>query len=157
MKEMTYNQYYLCHHGIKGQKWGKKNGPPYPLDYSKLSKEERYQAKKNAIKAGNVKEANANVDYFDNKEIQEVLDRYFKKQDLSKIATKDIKTGKQKVEDILSVANLVVRATSTGIQVYNNTAKIRNAINKASVGKDAKDWPIIGEGGGKKKKSGGKH
>ena len=24
--------YYLAHHGIKGQKWGKKNGPPYPLD-----------------------------------------------------------------------------------------------------------------------------
>lgn len=22
---------YLAHHGIKGQKWGKKNGPPYPL------------------------------------------------------------------------------------------------------------------------------
>lgn len=29
----------LAHHGILGQKWGKKNGPPYPLkggDYSKL-------------------------------------------------------------------------------------------------------------------------
>lgn len=23
---------YLAHHGILGQKWGKKNGPPYPLD-----------------------------------------------------------------------------------------------------------------------------
>lgn len=23
----------LCHHGIKGQKWGVKHGPPYPLDY----------------------------------------------------------------------------------------------------------------------------
>ena len=22
---------YLMHHGIKGQKWGEKNGPPYPL------------------------------------------------------------------------------------------------------------------------------
>lgn len=36
---MTRNEYYnnlreaneLYHHGIKGQKWGKKNGPPYPL------------------------------------------------------------------------------------------------------------------------------
>ena len=25
---------YLRHHGIKGQKWGEKNGPPYPLDAS---------------------------------------------------------------------------------------------------------------------------
>lgn len=23
---------YLCHHGVKGQKWGIKNGPPYPLN-----------------------------------------------------------------------------------------------------------------------------
>lgn len=22
----------LIHHGIQGQKWGKRNGPPYPLD-----------------------------------------------------------------------------------------------------------------------------
>lgn len=23
---------YLMHHGIKGQKWGVENGPPYPLN-----------------------------------------------------------------------------------------------------------------------------
>lgn len=27
-----YESNYLAHHGILGQKWGKKNGPPYPLD-----------------------------------------------------------------------------------------------------------------------------
>lgn len=30
MKEL-----YLYHHGIRGQKWGVRNGPPYPLDDSK--------------------------------------------------------------------------------------------------------------------------
>ena len=25
---------FLAHHGIKGQKWGVKNGPPYPLGYN---------------------------------------------------------------------------------------------------------------------------
>lgn len=32
---------YLVHHGIKGQRWGKRNGPPYPLapsDHSALEK-----------------------------------------------------------------------------------------------------------------------
>lgn len=28
-------KYYLAHHGIKGQKWGVKNGPPYPLHSSR--------------------------------------------------------------------------------------------------------------------------
>lgn len=33
---MAYNRWlsqdYLAHHGVKGQKWGERNGPPYPLD-----------------------------------------------------------------------------------------------------------------------------
>lgn len=36
------NEDYLAHHGILGQKWGVKNGPPYPLsggDYTRLEKE----------------------------------------------------------------------------------------------------------------------
>lgn len=45
---------YLAHHGIRGQRWGKRNGPPYPLsggDYSETEKREIYRArkKKNSI------------------------------------------------------------------------------------------------------------
>ena len=32
MKKVVYSSQYLEHHGILGQKWGKRNGPPYPLD-----------------------------------------------------------------------------------------------------------------------------
>lgn len=32
---------YLQHHGILGQKWGKQNGPPYPLDAEDHSASER--------------------------------------------------------------------------------------------------------------------
>ena len=31
----------LSHYGIKGQKWGEKNGPPYPLDASDHSSTEK--------------------------------------------------------------------------------------------------------------------
>lgn len=31
----------LYHHGIKGQHWGQRNGPPYPLDYNDHSSEEK--------------------------------------------------------------------------------------------------------------------
>lgn len=52
---------YLEHHGIKGQKWGVKNGPPYPLDQNthdlvvnadkQLSKEEIRQQRAERVKA----------------------------------------------------------------------------------------------------------
>lgn len=46
---MTENEYYanlskakeLHHHGISGMKWGKKNGPPYPLGASDHSASEK--------------------------------------------------------------------------------------------------------------------
>lgn len=52
-------QNYLAHHGIPGQQWGHRNGPPYPLDPEKdYTKEEKEFQKKVAgngdvtIKAG---------------------------------------------------------------------------------------------------------
>ena len=38
---MTYETNYLAHHGILGQKWGVKNGPPYPLSSTQKSSEEK--------------------------------------------------------------------------------------------------------------------
>lgn len=32
MGHFFYQSSYLSHHGVKGQKWGVQNGPPYPLD-----------------------------------------------------------------------------------------------------------------------------
>lgn len=34
-------EYYLYHHGILGQRWGKRNGPPYPLGASDHSASEK--------------------------------------------------------------------------------------------------------------------
>lgn len=45
----TYSN-YLEHHGILGQKWGKKNGPPYPLSSEQMtSRELRKNQKRNYI------------------------------------------------------------------------------------------------------------
>ena len=49
VNQFSFNldQNYLSHHGVKGQKWGKKNGPPYPLD-SKTA--ERVKSKVKVVK-----------------------------------------------------------------------------------------------------------
>lgn len=42
----TENDFRLYHHGIPGQKWGRKNGPPYPLDAKDHSAAEKEAAKR---------------------------------------------------------------------------------------------------------------
>lgn len=39
----------LAHHGILGQKWGKRNGPPYPLGASQHSAAEKNAEKKKSF------------------------------------------------------------------------------------------------------------
>lgn len=48
MSENRYNS-YLAHHGIKGMHWGKRNGPPYPLDYSSHTAEQKQKNPKALI------------------------------------------------------------------------------------------------------------
>lgn len=51
---------YLYHHGIKGMKWGVKNGPPYPLNKDDYSRAERIAA--NKVRARSSKREQYDVD-----------------------------------------------------------------------------------------------
>lgn len=46
---------YLSHHGIQGQKWGKKNGPPYPLSAGDHSASEKKAGWRDSLKSSESK------------------------------------------------------------------------------------------------------
>ena len=131
----------LMHHGILGMKWGKRNGPPYPLEYKKLSPEEKAQAKSKAIREGNVKEAAANINEFTNDELRQLRDRFNLNQDIAKITASTKKTGAQKVDKAIEWINRGVKAVDAGSKAYNAFAKISNSLNPD----EGSQLPIIGE------------
>ena len=51
MSKLYIDNTYLEHHGILGQKWGKRQGPPYPLDASDHSASEKKAGWKESLKA----------------------------------------------------------------------------------------------------------
>jgi hypothetical protein len=125
-------------------KWGKKNGPPYPLDYKKLSPEERAAAKDKAIRQGNLKEAADNIDYYDNNELRAVKERFSLNQEIKGLNAQTIAKGKKNVGDqldkIFKTAGKVADYSATTVKLYNQAAKAYNAF---AAEKD--QLPLIGE------------
>ena len=76
-----YPEPYLAHHGILGQKWGKKNGPPYPLGESDHSASEKKAGYEQSIQKGQLKDFDTfckedlKTDYkdVDDPELQELM------------------------------------------------------------------------------------
>ena len=64
---------YLIHHGIRGQRWGKKNGPPYPLKPNDRSREEQ--------KLNSVYKSGRELDFEISKEQSKINDQVLKEVD----------------------------------------------------------------------------
>lgn len=150
------SQPYFEHHGILGMKWGKKNGPPYPLDYSKLSPEEREKDKTRVKAEGDIESVGykKNRSYFSDQEINEVINRYQLNTRINQLSADSakMKAGKSKAEELSSKMQKVAdvgfklsNAINAGTQVYNNVAKVMNAFGDA-------DLPIVGQAKQEKKK-----
>lgn len=176
-----YYSEFLEHHGIDGQKWGHRNGPPYPLtfskhskaekkamrsgdstvygkkkkvkkskndkplrDYKDLSDEDREKAKREAVRRGDVKETNKNRDYFSDKDIQDVLNRYDLNKRLSQRSVEDIKTSADKIQQAFRTMDTVKTGAEKALAVWNATANIINTFTDMDLptsnnGKNNKD------------------
>lgn len=158
-----YYSEFLEHHGIDGQKWGHRNGPPYPLafskhskaekkamrsgdgtvygkkkkikksketthlrDYTRMTDDEREQAKRQAVRRGDVKETNKNRDYFSDKDIQDVINRYDLNKSLSKRSVEDIKTSADRIQQAFKTMDTVKTGAEKALAVWNATANIIN-------------------------------
>lgn len=172
----------LYHHGVEGMSWGKRNGPPYPLNasgkaslrkqlfrkkkkqqtddvkrYSDMSDEEKTEAKQKAIREGNIREAYANKDEYSDQELQAVRNRFRLNQEVSQLARENVKTGKQKADEIASKFETVARLTNAVANTAVNGIKIYNSLGAVMAKVNGTNFQPINTGGGnnKKKKKGG--
>lgn len=88
----------LMHHGIQGQRWGHKNGPPYPLDASqKSSAERKYRTDKGYQKPEYTRKKKKKVSEMSNKELQKRVARKQLEQQYKDLSDKEVQRGKNKV------------------------------------------------------------
>ena len=163
---MGYGTYSVCgylfsneiyHHGILGQKWGKRNGPPYPLDDNDHSKSEVKAGWKDSINKGKeyrqarqTRRKEAVKQYYS--DIKNGKPEYLAKEEYKKLCNKIENDLKEKYPDQVkrrqiakNIAKGVGIATVVGATAYllANTASYGNAItvqtdviNKFNSGKD---------------------
>ena len=87
---------FLVHHGILGQKWGKRNGPPYPLDASDHSASEKKAGWRKSL-AGNASPTRTLNKTYDEKQILTAKGRDGKELTLEQVDRSIIAKGLGKI------------------------------------------------------------
>lgn len=133
---------YIAHHGILGQKWGDKNGPPYPLGSGDHSSAEKKAASAAGIKVGK-NSGKGDINNVKNKPKQNLLEKMKtdkqRKQALEKAREAKAKKAEEKAAAEAHEAERK-KALDSGdykeIQKYANESsyeELQRAVNKANV------------------------
>lgn len=101
----------LYHHGILGQKWGRKNGPPYPLGASDHSAAEKKAGYQKSLQKGKYQEYNKYSKPYSKMGHTEAQDSYMKNR---KIALKNAKEAFKDIKRTAKLANRYDKKMSEG-------------------------------------------
>lgn len=104
----------LCHHGVKGQRWGQKNGPPYPLApeaHSANEKKERWQYSLN--KNMNTKSKLKKISDYSTEAGKLTLTKKKKSENASKASSKTTSPLEERIKSPFKKAGLMA---SNGIE-----------------------------------------
>ncbi len=99
---MTYDDYCLAHYGILGMRWGKRNGPPYPLSSSQMTSEERNNNTPKSAKD------------MSDEELNKAINRLRKEKEYDQLTSSNVKTGKDWVKAALVAIGGVAFGAFTG-------------------------------------------
>jgi len=179
---------YLAHHGIPGQSWGTRNGPPYPLSAQKVAKvkkalekrrkekaAEKEKARRIAKRKATIAKAEKQIsdheklkrhvrnkprdfykyrDMFTKEEAKELIEQIEWDRKIADIRFDEFRRYNARVREVGSAIKNASDILSNGLNMYNNSAIIYNAmldhqVRAGSLGKDdadkrkwaRADWP----------------
>ena len=96
--------------------------------YKDKTPEEIAVAKQEAIRQGNVQEVQKNRNYYTDDEIRAAITRHGLNAELKEITVKNVKSGAEKVDAIISAVKKGTALAETGIDAWNVVAKITNSL-----------------------------
>lgn len=156
----------IQHHGVLGMSWGKRNGPPYPLNASgraslrkqkkeakaqeQLKKKQAIQEKKEKklteekeriLKSGTATEALQYKGMWTVDELRQITNRIDLEVKLSGQASKETQTGLDKLEKVSKTVGRLTSIGEQGVSTYNLIAKIYNA--KAEKDNSPERLPLV--------------
>lgn len=134
--KLIYDRDILTHHGVKGQRWGDRNGPPYPLDSKAHSVSEKKAGWKKSLDPKSVKKLERKEREFHERENQNYEKNLLKNSQDNKNPEDHKLTDSQK-KTIRNVAIGVAAAAGIGVGMYfaykhhavNNLADVMSSGN----------------------------